>query len=258
MCQKIDRTINEVAQECYDYMSTDEGKDTILNPKNYTPILEKHRFPKVFAEEIKFRVSLYVQNHLQSTEVLRQLEDINEEINRLNKTVSDSLLKMESKWMNTPIDIRGNLNYSLTAAKVRKSNISNVGVMVATSPLWIPLVIASAPVIIPTLIYMNRSETKKRDIELEYASCKDSIRNTVCNDLQSSFGEVALHRVKTLTQELLPKQIQSLEKMVYQLSLSRTEILSSQDLLGKLAIRLKTIEKTVNEIQKYLAEKNIY
>lgn len=67
--KRIKKVIEDIAQECYDYMSTDEGKDKILNPPGRPPIMEVVWQPRVFAMEIHARVLLYMKHFLESSEV---------------------------------------------------------------------------------------------------------------------------------------------------------------------------------------------
>lgn len=67
--KRIKKVIEDIAQECYDYMSTDEGKDKILNPPNRPPIMKVVWQPRLFAMEIHARVLLYIEHLLKSSEV---------------------------------------------------------------------------------------------------------------------------------------------------------------------------------------------
>lgn len=58
--------MEDIAQECYKYMSTDAGKDKLSNHPGRTPISKEDWSKKDFEKEEK--VDSYVENYLQISE----------------------------------------------------------------------------------------------------------------------------------------------------------------------------------------------
>lgn len=264
LSQKIDDTMKQVAETCYNYMSKPEGKDMILNPQNRIPIMKEIWTPKGFAQEIESRVALHVKTYLQSRDVIQKFEEISEEIDNLYKTVSESLSDMESKWTNPQTTLSETLTCSKAALKEKKHSPPFINVVFGTTPVWVPLLVVSAgisfvlsPIILPTLWYLNRDERKKKETDQKYEICKESIRSHIYNTLKSNYGDFAVEIVKQVSDELLPKRIKSLESMIHQLSVSRAEILSNQETLVKLASNLENIEESAKKFQQYLKMKHV-
>lgn len=130
--KRIKKVIEDIAQECYDYMSTDEGKDKILNPPGRPPIMEVVWQPRVFAMEIHERVLLYIEHFLKSSEVNEKIVTEKEEIESFYKKVSSELSDMEEGW--TVIRIIEIECLTDTNAEMSKASIA--GAVLATTPIW--------------------------------------------------------------------------------------------------------------------------
>lgn len=220
--KRIKKVIEDIAKECYDYMSTDEGKDKILNPPGRPPIMTVIWQPRQFAMEIHERVLLYIEHFLKSSEVNEKFVTEKEEIESFYKNVSSELSDMEEGW--TVIGIFEIECLTDTNAEMSKASIA--GVVLATSPIWLPiavigialgvafsgLTIAIAPVLVPTILIMGRDTRKKKVIDEEYNKCRMSIRSHISNELESTCGAFINKLIDRITLDLLPKRIQSLEK----------------------------------------------
>lgn len=60
---KTKKTIKDTALACYDYMRTEVGKEKVLNPPGYKPIMKIDWQPNVFTEKnpkksqnVRFRI----------------------------------------------------------------------------------------------------------------------------------------------------------------------------------------------------------
>lgn len=260
--KRIKKVIEDIAQECYDYMSTDEGKDKILNPPGRPPIMEVVWQPRVFAMEIHARVLLYMKHFLESSEVNKKIVTEKEEIESFYKKVSSELSDMEEGW--TVVRIFKVECLTDTDAIMSKSSIA--GAVLATSPIWLPiaaigialgvaftgLTIAISPLLVPTILIMGRDTRKKKVIDEEYNKCRMSIRGLVSNELESTCGAFINKLIDRITLDLLPKRIQSLEKMIQQLVDNRGQILANQGSLYNLSRKVKVIRKSATEFKRHL------
>uniref|UniRef100_K1QF18 Uncharacterized protein n=1 Tax=Magallana gigas TaxID=29159 RepID=K1QF18_MAGGI len=260
--KRIKKVIEDIAQECYDYMSTDEGKDKILNPPGRPPIMKVIWQPRQFAMEIHKRVLLYIEHFLKSSEVNEKFVTEKEEIESFYKKVSSELSDMEEGW--TVIRIFEIECLTDTNAEMSKASIA--GVVLATSPIWLPiaaisialgvaftgLTIAIAPVLVPTILILGRDTRKKKVIDEEYNNCLMSIRSLVSNELESTCGAFINKLIDRITLDLLPKRIKSLEKMIQQLLDNRRQILANQEPLCNLSRKVKVIEKSATEFKRRL------
>lgn len=263
--KRIKKVIEDIAQECYDYMSTDEGKDKILNPPGRPPIMEVVWQPRVFAMEIHARVLLYMKHFLESSKVNKKIVTEKEEIESFYKKVSSELSDMEEGW--TVVRIFKAECLTDTDAIMSKSSMSKRAIL-ATSPIWLPiaaigialgvaftgLTIAIAPLLVPTMLILGRDTRKKKVIDEEYNNCLMSIRSLVSNELESTCGAFINKLIDRITLDLLPKRIQSLEKMIQQLLENRRQILANQEPLCNLSRKVKVIEKCATEFKRHLPD----
>lgn len=82
-------------------MSTDAGREKILNPPGRTPITKVDWNKTDFEKEIEARIDSYVETYLQTNDVLKRYKDIQIEVNSFHDKINESLLKMESEWVET-------------------------------------------------------------------------------------------------------------------------------------------------------------
>lgn len=242
-------------------MSTEYGKERILNPPNKTPILKVPWRPALYCEKIDNRVCLYVENYLKSEDVKKRFDKIKNETVSFFKKVSSEVYAMESDWT----DVLNDENEAtVPEADFEISTGSFVGVVVATSPIWVPLVaagvglavafagvtIALSPVLIPLNAYLGREDRKKKLIDKQYENCKSTVRSMVCNQLESNVGTVLSKFIDKVTIIVLPRRIDGLQHMSEFLLKSRSHILAKQGLLLNLETKIKEIEEDIKAIQK--------
>lgn len=96
--KQIDQAIEVIVNECFVYMSSESGKEHILNPKCRTRMMDVPWTLGFFVEEIKSRINIYIEAFLQSPDVLQKFEDIKNEIIGFYKRVSVDLSSLEADW----------------------------------------------------------------------------------------------------------------------------------------------------------------
>ncbi|XP_052691976.1 uncharacterized protein LOC128170026 [Crassostrea angulata] len=107
--KRIKKDIEGIAQGVYDYMSTDLGKDRILNPPGQPPIMEVEWHPQLFVMDINERINLHVVNVLKSSDIAQMFETVKKELASFYEKVSAALSDMENDWIEVGID--DTLNY---------------------------------------------------------------------------------------------------------------------------------------------------
>lgn len=247
---KTKRTIAETAQACYDYMLTQAGKERVLNPPGSTSILKIEWQPNVFAEKVQTRFAMYVSEYMQSKDVLQRFAKLKDEIASFYQKVSSDLSEIETGWIQRRTSKR--LTLSLDDPEISKASV--VGIVLATSPLWLPLLatgvgltIAAGPIIFPVIKFLGRDKRKQKLIDEEYSRCLSSVKDIIRTELESNQGNVIYKLVDKVTDDLLLRRIQYLQKMINQLMKSRKDIISNVDTLTDLAKKIQIIKKSATE-----------
>lgn len=247
--EKNNKAKEDIAQECYKYMSTDAGKEKILNPPGRTPLSKVDWNKTDFEKEIEERVDAYVESYLQSDGVMERYKDIQIEVNLFHDKVNEILVEMESEWIETRQVIHGFDPGNFLIA---------FGLL--TSPLWFAAlaigfgvaaaVVAGVSFVLGALFGWNR----KTDIEIytEYNRYKATIRKKICKHLDENCGLIIVKLVDKVTDDVLPKRIQAFETMIRQISESRAKVLANQEVLKNLAMQINAMEETVTGLIKSL------
>lgn len=232
-------------------MLTTEGKEKVLNPQGRKPIAKIDWQPNVYTEKVQERVRMYVSEYLQSKDVLQKFRKIKEETSSFYQKVSFDIFDMETDWTES----RTNKRPTLSKDDSEISTASVVGIVLATSPLWLPLIasgvgltIGASPILFPVIKFLGRDKRKNKLIDEEYSRCLSSIQEIICKELESNQGNIIYKFVDKATDELLIGRIQSLQKMIIQLTKSRGEIISNVDALTALAKKINPIEKSTTEL----------
>lgn len=229
-------------------MLTTEGKEKVLNPQGRKPIAKIDWQPNVYTEKVQERVRMYVSEYLQSKDVLQKFRKIKEETSYFYQKVSFDIFDMETDWTES----RTNQRPTLSKDDSEISTASVVGIVLATPPLWLPLIasgvgltIVASPILFPVIKFLKR---KNKLIDEEYSRCLSSIQEIICKELESNQGNIIYKFVDKATDELLIGGIQSLQKMIIQLTKSRGEIISNVDALTALAKKINPFEKSTTEL----------
>lgn len=258
---KIKKVIGDKAQECYDYMSTYEGREKILNPEGRLPIMEFDWLRHNFAEIINARVILYVENELKSSDVVQMFETVKNEIALFHEKVSSDISDMEKEWIEVETDkVKFPVYTDIDDTDISLASVA--GVVLATSPVWVPVVaagiafgivfaglgIALGPVAFPTLKFLGRDARKKKIIDEEYNKCHDKIKSVISDAFDSNYGCVINKLIDKVTEDMLPKRINTLHRMIQHLLTSRAQILQNRELLRYLSKKVKAMDESSSEL----------
>lgn len=204
-------------------MSTDEGKDKILNPPGRTPISEVDWRKTYFEKEIRARIDLYVKSHLQSSGVLERYKDIEIEIKLFHVKIDKAILEMEREWIPSRKVVSG-------------SHLGNLWIALGllTSPIWFAALatgfgVAAAVVAVVTFVLSAILGWKRKtsiEIGTEYNRYRTTIRQKICKHIVENCGLIITKLVDKVTDDVLPKRIQALQTMIRQISESRDKVLA--------------------------------
>lgn len=232
-------------------MSTETGKNGILNPWNRKPIDDVNWNGTDFEPEIKARVDLYVSSFLQSEHVLKRFNNIAEEINRFRQEIFEIISDMENEWTRMDHYVHENESHLY---------LTQIGVL--TSPVWIaalafgfglPAAIFGGICFVATAFFRWVTKTKE-DIDHEYNKCKKTVLKQMQTLLREKCGSKIDIMVKNVAEELL-QRVSALEKILENTSKTRDQILKNQNQLLNLSMRLSNMEECVNNLLESLDSK---
>lgn len=228
-------------------MSTDEGKDKILNPPGRTPISEVDWRKTYFEKEIRERIDLYVESHLQSSGVLERYKDIEIEIKLFHVKIDKAILEMEREWIPSWKVVSG-------------SHLGNLWIALGllTSPIQFAALatgfgVAAAVVAVVTFVLSAILGWKKKtsiEIGTEYNRYRTTIPQKICKHIDENCGLIIIKLVDKVTDDVLPKRIQALQTMIRQISESRDKVLA---LTEKLEQQIHAMKETVTGLTKSLS-----
>lgn len=231
-------------------MSTSAGKKKVLNPPNRTPIAYVNWSTVKFEKEIEVRVDLYVEKYLQSDGVLNRYESIQTEINTFCEQVISDLSGMEQKWFKTTPD-------------TRKFSLNHVLVIlgVLTSPAWLAAVAVGFGLVAATVAGFSffvgavcgwfKIKTDD-EIDKEYNKHVEKIRKKICDHFDKNFGVCIIKIIDKVTEDVLPKELQTFKTMIQQISESKNEITANQKRLKVNAEKIRNMEDNVTKLTEYL------
>ena len=174
-------------------MSTDYGKDRILNlGGGHKAIIKVSWTITQFGSKVAERVGQYFEKHLKSDDVRKNITEIQEEITTFYKHVCQEVFYMQNDWTyvqnDKPVVLVNNdedeispdsvVDKSVVLVLSRRSyhydeifrcyHTVVVGVVVATSRLWVPLLIAGvglvvalSPVLFPLSVILGRENHRR-------------------------------------------------------------------------------------------------
>lgn len=265
MKERINGSIIETAESCYEYMLSDEGKDMILNPIGKEPILNVIWKPVEYCEEIKSRLYMYVENFLKSEEVTEKFKKIKNELFAFYKRKEKEISGMEKDWLDEQNDddaTSENINLDVDI----ELSTGDVVAMIATSPIWIPLLavglvlavgtvgisLALTPFFVQITLVLNRNKRKKELVEEEYKTFRDDVvRSLVRNQLKENTG-VFLEKITDKVTLELKRRLEALDESTKQLLESRDKINANVHILQNQARKIKTMKETCHMLLKKL------
>lgn len=256
--EKTALIIEDIATDCYEKMSKDSEKKIILNPSDVTPMIEVKWHPTRFANEINIRITEYVNNRLQSEQVLQKFEDVKNEIISFYREVSTDLSAMENQWTNV-VKTESFGEYRREGPSDQDDlplqiKIPVVALSVLVMVALVALGIMVSPVLIPTLLIMSRDDRKRRIIDEVYDKHKDKIRGEIRKHLKKNCGDPLNDLVENVTKDLLPSRIKFLENMIKTLLQTREKILMDMETLEELKKKVDAMKISASKIQTALNE----
>lgn len=239
------RTLNEITQECYHYMSTEFGKNIILNPPGRIPILDVSVLS--LPGEIKARLTEYVESYLASAPVREKLTHIKKDIENFYNDVSEDIRNMETEWTN--VRKRNENNWGEALLLPIQISLLAFGFVLSVSCL-----ILLSPVLIPLSIYLTTNDGKKKYIDLQYPIWSDITKEEINRHLLSNCGSYITGLVDKVTNEWLPRRINALELTIRNLRKSHEEIIANRETFTNLMSQINDMENSVAD----LLEKQFY
>lgn len=227
------RTLNDmerVAHDCFDYMSTDFGRDTILNPQNIFPSVDVPSY-STFVEQLHYMVRQHVERFLKSKEVLQKFRDVRHEIFSFYHKLSLDLSKMENEWI-----------YDQS----RPGSVVCIYENLVTSPFWFPEFTMDISTVI--LNQELNSKIKHQAKDDCYSNIIMLIPTAVFDHLKSSYGIIIFDLLDKVTENLLPKRINQLKMMISQNRDFPNDI-SDNKRIDILSRKIKTMELYATELK---------
>lgn len=229
-------------------MSSDIGKERILNPKNLDPIMKERYI--LLGDEVISRVQQYVSNTVQCSDVFEGFKDIKDEILKFYTELSSEIRKMENEWKgSSDQNVKRGVSYQ------EESVAPYVAGVIATSPIWFPLMTAAVaigvvtlPFIAPVVAFLTADSRKKKKIDEEYEKCKSTIQSKICNALESNHGDIMYQLITKVTHDMLHRRIKFIEDTIKELSENREKIIANQESLNRLTEKLRPITRMSEEI----------
>lgn len=240
----------DIAQECYDYMSTSAGRTKVLNPPDRTPIADINWGTTDFEKEIEARVDLYVEKFLQSDGVLKRYECIQIEINKFCEQVISDLSGMEKEWIESFPD-----TWSFSPTNV----LLSLGAL--TSPVWMAALAVGfglAAAALAGVAFLIGAVwgwfTRKTDEEInnEYNKHLAKIRRKICDHLDENCGMIIIKLIVKVTEDVLPKKLQTFKTMIEQISETKDKIKANKKRLKVNAVKIRNMEDTVTKLSECL------
>lgn len=231
------------------YMSTDEGKNRILNPAGRVSIADTNWNKTNFEARIKSRIDLYVKHFLQSDSVVKRHQDIVREI--------------QSFYAQTQFSIKTIANESVDMYPLYDNETESFTYLIQlgfiSSPVWlaalafgfgIPAAIIGGCAFVISSFFGWVSKTTK-EIDDEYEKCKSTVPTIIHAHLEKHFAEPINQMVDAVSQYLLQciEGEETRNKTVWE---EREKIVANHHLLGKLAREVSSLEKTVTSLRRKL------
>lgn len=240
-------------------MSTEEGKEKILNPIGHTPILKCMNWTEcAYAENVNERVCLYLKNFLESEDTEKKFKEIAEELRSTFDKLSSTLKGIEDDT-DLPEKFKDEKKDQTTssAGPHFADRLLNVPIVIGgffLSAALLCLAIVLSPIIIAKLVYQNQEEEKRRIIDRTYQECTLQVRNKVCETLESSYGFFVGTLIESLMFGVLDRKIKSFLEMINNLKMFREEYLSKTDEFCELKRKVEEMEEEATSLEECLGE----
>lgn len=246
--EKNSKIKEDIAQECYDYMLTDAGRQRVLNPPERTPIADVNWGTIDFEKEIEVRVDLYVENYLNSDGVFKRYECIQREINTFCEQVISDLVLMEKEWIGTIPSI---LSFSPFNELVPPGALGYNPVWMGALAVGFGLHGAHIPFIVGSLWGWTTRKTDE-EINHEYNKHMAKIRRDICDHLDENWGLVIIKLIDKVTEDVLPKRFQTYKTIIEQISENRDKNKANKNRLKFDAVKIWNMENTITKLTECL------
>lgn len=226
---KLDTTIERISEECYEIMSTVEGKRGILNPQDLPRI---DSFSLILSSKIiRKRVMNFFNTFLHSKEVWKQFEMLLGECHRFHERIALDLLNMENEWMDRWIQ---NMSDDHLDVQFECGHIE-----ISRFKILLHLVLTH---------FGTFATIKQQSINEIYNKWKDESRRLIRDHLNSNIGLVFGVMITRVTDDILPRGIQSFERTIQHLSENREEILDNQKSLSFLVTKVTHFKNKAEDL----------
>lgn len=250
----VENDIKAIIQECETYMSTDEGKNSILNPAGRVSIAKVNWNKTNFEGRIKCRVDLFVKQFLQSDSVVKKYENIVNEIKTFYNQAISSIKRIEDE----PVDINP-LNDKDTESFTYFTEIGLI-----SSPIWAPVIgvglgltaLAIAGGVFAVSSYFLWTSKTTKDIDDEYEKCKNTALTVIRTDLQERFARPVTEMIDSVTKYLL-NRIKISEERNKRVWEKREQIVANRSLLRQLDEKMRALEETVTNLRQQLEKSRV-
>lgn len=237
----LEGVINKISLEVYEYMSSESGKNWILNPPGYPTINDVPLL--TVPREINRRLSLFFEVYFQSENVLQQFEKLKEDFLSNVQSISLELIKMENEWIKNCTNDAEKESGCLILPDFR--SLMSFGER---------FFFAYTTVFLGTALTKDR---RARNINTLYNKCTSAIKDLVYKHLKSKQGNVFTKMVDKVTEDLLPKRITHLEKTIEKLLEERDKILGNQNSFNKLAEKVKEFQNSAKNLHSISSQNKI-
>ncbi|XP_062580373.1 uncharacterized protein LOC134242307 [Saccostrea cucullata] len=248
----ISSIIEQEANASFEYMSSDLGKERILNPRCSKPIMKVSNVPSTLADIVQNRVDKYIKEKVLSPDVVEAFKNINDDILDFYKEVSSKIEKLENEWTRDSDENSSEIDGTYKGESIAPY----VAGVIAVAPLWFPLLVAgcaiavaSAPVAAPIIAYLSSDSTKKKLIDKEYEKSKSLFKSKLCNSLEHSHGDSLNKLISKIAGDILPRRIQFIEETIKELSENRDKIIANQKYLNSLAEKITNMKDVTEKIK---------
>lgn len=212
-------------------MSTDDGKNMILNPPGRPHVLRIGR--SKISEKINDLMRQYVNKFLRSADVLKKFKRIRGEIISFYHSTSLELSKLENEW---------------TYDQGSKASVCEA---LVTSPLCLPEFTIVVTFSWNPITFNLNNDRKQKLIDETYDHYLSLIRSSICNHLQSSYSLIMKDLLEKVTADLLPKRINHLKKIIEQYKGTLEKYIRIQK-LEKLSSNVNRLQETATELQEFI------
>ena len=235
----------EMANDGYQYMSTDEGKNQVLNPQGSIPIMDvKYSNPQSYSEIVGSRVLLYVDKVMKSDKFVKGFEEIREMIKSF---YMETCSKLDEKLENDSDSLRWNPTVPAGKSPTPENHHALYAVpILLTGFISIRLTFFLAGAYV--LYSVGITESKKRIIEKSY----EKYVELVCDKLEEESCDMLRNMIDKVMTDVLPRRIEAFEKRTEQFQVLHERICAEHETLLHLVEKIKIMQSTVNIINQNL------